>query len=109
MSSIFLAIASFFFFVFTAPTFHASRKSDPIIDNQLRLVWKVNTGVACFRTRPLVHGGELIMGSNGMNYMDYNLFDKKSGIYVMDAATGTIRSHFGNEVLGDMDVNGVLF
>ena len=49
------------------------------------------------------------MGSNGMNYMDYNLFDKKSGIYVMDAATGTIRSHFGNEVLGDMDVNGVLF
>ena len=43
-----------------------------------------------------------------MNFMDYQLTDKKSRVYHIDRRTGKIRKHFGNEVIGDMDVNGIL-
>ena len=40
--------------------------------------------------------------------MDYNLYDKGSGIYVLNRTNGKIETRFGAECIGDMDVTGIL-
>jgi outer membrane protein assembly factor BamB len=65
-------------------------------------------GSASFKTNLLVANNELIIGSNGTDFMDYLITDKSSGIYRIDRKTGSVIRHFANESYGDMDVNGIL-
>lgn len=78
------------------------------IEDKFPLQWKLKIGAGSFKTNYSIVKDKLIMGSNGMYFMDYYLFDKKSGVYSINPVTGKVIHHFGNEVPGDMDVNGVL-
>lgn len=69
--------------------------------------WESPIGNVSFRTNIAKLNGDIVIGSNGGNYMDYFL-DKGNGITVLDPVTGKIKLSFANERFGDMDVNGVL-
>ena len=71
------------------------------------LLWKVQMGNTTYRTNVQYTNEDLIIGSNGENYLDYYL-DQQSGIYVINRKTGKIKTSFAGEDFGDMDVNGVL-
>ena len=79
--------------------------SEKICD--LPLNWESSIGNVSFRTNIASLNGDIVIGSNGGNYMDYFL-DKGNGIYVLDPITGKTKLTFANERFGDMDVNGVL-
>lgn len=87
---------------------HRNESSFTPVEKKFPIHWKANMGNVSFRSNFLLQANEIIIGSNGMNFMDYQLTDKKSGVYQIDRITGKIRKHFGNEVIGDMDVNGIL-
>lgn len=87
---------------------HRTESSFKPVEKVFPMHWKANMGNVCFRSNFLLHPNELIIGSNGKNFMDYQLIDKKSGVYRIDRRTGKINKHFGDEVIGDMDVNGIL-
>jgi hypothetical protein len=80
----------------------------PPIENHFDLHWSSQIGSASFRTNVIVTNNSLIIGSNGSTFMDYNISDKKSGVYTINRKTGAIINHFANELFGDMDVNGLL-
>jgi hypothetical protein len=69
--------------------------------------WASPIGNVSFRTNIANLNGNIVIGSNGGNYMDY-FIDKGNGVYVLDPVTGKIKRSFANERFGDMDVNGVL-
>jgi outer membrane protein assembly factor BamB len=79
--------------------------NDKICD--LPVNWSTPIGNVSFRTNVDFLENNLVIGSNGGNYMDY-FIDKGNGIYILDSKTGKIQLNFANEKLGDMDVNGVL-
>jgi len=93
---------------FIVPVKYASEKPYPSIEQEFKLIWKAKTGVATFRSNMLFEQDNLIIGSNGYRLMDYNFTDTASGVYILDRRNGKIKYHFGEEVLGDMDVNGVM-
>jgi hypothetical protein len=70
--------------------------------------WKASVGNVSFRENLLLTPNEIIIGSNGEHYMDYYLVDSKSGGYKINRRNGKIIQHFGKELIGDMDVNGLL-
>jgi outer membrane protein assembly factor BamB len=70
--------------------------------------WTTNIGNVNFRENFLMTPNEIIIGSNGERYMDYNFTDRKASVYKINRKTGKIIQHFGSEVMGDMDVNGLL-
>ena len=76
------------------------------VDRQLPLQWKTEIGNTSFKTNIVHHKGKLLVGSNGSNFRDYYA-DANSGMYILDARTGKVKSHLEDGVLGDMDVNGV--
>ena len=78
------------------------------VENSFPLHWKTQMGNVTFRSNFILTPNEIIIGSNGENYMDYQLSDKKSGVYVLNRKNGNIIKHFGNEVIGDMDVTGLV-
>ena len=78
------------------------------IEKSFPLKWKTKIGIASFKTNVVFNNGTLIVGSNGSNFMDYNAYDKQSGVYVINRKTGGIIKKIGGEELGDMDVNGTL-
>jgi outer membrane protein assembly factor BamB len=79
------------------------------IEKNFPLLWKAQIGNASFRTNPLFTNNEILIGSNGKEFIDFTLGDKTSGVYKINRATGKITGHYGNdEVIGDMDVNGLL-
>jgi outer membrane protein assembly factor BamB len=80
----------------------------PLPDSEFPLLWKADVGRLSFRNNMLFAGNHVIFGSNGSSFRDYWLFDKRSGVYVLNQETGKIVRHFGNEELGDMDVTGIL-
>jgi outer membrane protein assembly factor BamB len=79
--------------------------NDKICD--LPVNWSIPIGNVSFRTNIDFLESNLVIGSNGVNYMDY-FIDKGNGIYILDPKTGKIQMNFSNEKFGDMDVNGVL-
>jgi hypothetical protein len=79
--------------------------SEPLTD--LPLNWSAPIGNVSFRTNIDFLDDQLVIGSNGGNYMDY-FVDKGNGIYILDPKSGKIQLNFANESFGDMDVNGVL-
>jgi outer membrane protein assembly factor BamB len=87
---------------------HRNEAAFTAVEKVFPVHWKTDMGNVSFRSNFLLHHNEIIIGSNGMNFMDYQLIDKKSGVYHIDRRTGKIKKHFGNEVIGDMDVNGIL-
>ena len=78
------------------------------IENELKLNWKSQIGKASFRSNVIIQNNDLIIGSNGEDFMDDYLWDKKSGVHILDRITGKIKRTIANQTLGDMDVNGVL-
>ena len=90
---------------------YASYAQQPFnpIEKSFPLKWKIKIGIASFKTNVVFNNGTLIIGSNGSNFMDYNTYDKNSGVYVINRKTGVIIKKIGGEELGDMDVNGTLF
>lgn len=80
----------------------------PAPDSEFPLLWKADVGQLSFRNNIIIAGKHLICGSNGGSFTDYWLYDKRSGVYMLDRETGKTVRHFGNEQLGDMDVTGIL-
>ncbi len=80
----------------------------PEIETSFPLLWKINIGNVSFRSNVLFNSDNLIIGSNGEGYMDYNLLDRNSGVYILNRKSGKIETHFGAECMGDMDVTGLL-
>ena len=77
------------------------------IDKQFKLHWSADIGHVSYRTNMLFSEGQIIIGSNGGQFMDYYL-DEKNGVHVINAKSGKKIRNFGNENWGDMDVNGIL-
>lgn len=80
----------------------------PKIEKYQKLLWKTKTGNACFRTNIEQSGNNIIFGSNGQYFLDATIWDKESGVYVLDKSTGRVVSTIGDDVIGDMDVAGIL-
>ena len=80
----------------------------PSIENHFDLNWRTQMGSASFKTNLIIASNDLIIGSNGADFMDYYITDKSSGVYRIDRKTGAVIKHFANESYGDMDVNGIL-
>lgn len=78
------------------------------IEEHFDLNWSAKMGSASFKTNLVITNGDLIIGSNGSDFMDYYITDKNSGVYRIDRKTGAVIKHFANESYGDMDVNGIL-
>lgn len=95
-------------FAFIIPSRKSSDLPYPPISDEFKLLWKAKTGISTFRTNVAFNPGELIIGSNGQRLMDYNFIDRSSGVYIVDRKNGDIKKHFGEEVIGDMDVNGIV-
>lgn len=92
------------------PLFFGLGKPDkyPPIEDHFDLHWSTQMGLASFRSNVIVTNNSLIIGSNGTDFMDYYISDKKSGVYTINRKSGAIMNHFANEPLGDMDVTGLL-
>ena len=80
----------------------------PEIGKTFPLLWKADIGRVSFRSNVIFNGKDVIIGSNGSYYMDYNLYDKRSGVYILNSQNGKIKKSFSGDCLGDMDVNGLL-
>lgn len=80
----------------------------PQIETTFSLLWKTEIGNVSFRSNLVINNNNLIIGSNGDRYMDYNLYDDNTGVYVINRKTGKIENHFGEDCIGDMDVTGLL-
>ena len=98
----------FLFFFAANPKEIKPTESFPSIETEFPLLWKTKMGCASFRSNIIVNKDELIIGSNGTNFMDYNIFDKQSGVYRINRVSGRINKLIANQSFGDMDVNGVL-
>ena len=87
---------------------HGKPDKYPPIEDHFDLHWSTQMGSASFRSNVIVTNNSLIIGSNGTDFMDYYISDKKSGVYTINRKSGAIMQHFANEPLGDMDVTGLL-
>jgi len=88
--------------------YNEKQKEFPPIEEELPLIWKAPIGGASFRTNILFQKDQLIIGSNGSNFRDYGIMDLNSGVYILDRKTGKIKKRIAGQLLGDMDVNGVI-
>ena len=73
-----------------------------------KINWKSPIGNVSYRTNIAKKGDLIFIGSNGINYMDFNVLDKGNGVYALNSKNGKIIRNFQSNVIGDMDVNGVL-
>lgn len=94
--------------MFLTPDVQKETLSFTPIEDVFPMHWKAEMGNVTFRSNYLMNADQIIIGSNGNNYMDYNLRDKKSGVYVINRKNGKVIRHFGNEIIGDMDVTGMV-
>jgi outer membrane protein assembly factor BamB len=78
------------------------------IQSKFPLHWKANIGNMSYRSNITLTQNDIIIGSNGKRFMDYHINDNTSGVYRINRKNGKEVSHFANENLGDMDVNGIL-
>ena len=103
---LFLFVISFFSFIFNES---GDQKKYESINSVFPLNWKTKMGCASFKSNVIFVNDNLVIGSNGSQFIDYNLFDRESGVYVINNKSGKIINHFANESFGDMDVNGVKY
>jgi hypothetical protein len=79
------------------------------IEKTFSINWKAKIGNASFRSNVVFTETDLMIGSNGKYFRDYYLGDETSGIYKLNRQSGKINALYGNDqVIGDMDVNGIL-
>ena len=78
------------------------------INSVFPLHWKTKMGSASFKTNITFVNNNIVIGSNGSDFLDYYFYDNESGVYVINNKSGNIMNHFANENFGDMDVNGVI-
>jgi hypothetical protein len=102
-----MLLLSFSFIFLTRPVPEEKIQFTPI-EEVFPVIWKAPVGKVNFRENMLLTPHEIMIGSNGERYMDYTLSDRKGGVYAINRKNGKINRHFGNEVMGDMDVNGLL-
>ena len=76
--------------------------------NEPQSQWKIDIGKTSYRTNVSFTNDFLIIGSNGDNYRDYNVTDRRNGVHVINRKTGKPISNFCHESFGDLDVNGTL-
>ena len=74
-----------------------------------KINWKSPIGNVSYRTNIAKKGDLIFIGSNGINYMDFNVLDKGNGVYALNSKNGKIMRNFQSNVIGDMDVNGILY
>ncbi len=67
--------------------------------------WESRIGLTTYKTTILVHGGRIILGSNGEAWKSEQ--DDLDGVWVLDAATGGTLAHLIPPGPGEKDVNGV--
>jgi len=79
----------------------------PALDTKTKEKWRSEIGLASFRNNVVIQSGRIYIGSNGNSFMDRGFIEPSSGVYVLDARTGTTLHHFANERFGDMDVTGL--
>lgn len=107
MKRLFLLGGLFLCFAFANKSFEKYNQNPTEKICALPLNWESSIGNVSFRTNVASLNGDIVIGSNGGNYMDYFL-DKGNGIFIIDPITGKTKLTFANERFGDMDVNGVL-
>ena len=69
------------------------------------VAWEAKIGLTSYRTTILVHGGRIVIGSNGEDWKRED--DPLDGVWVLDAATGTTRAHLLPPGEDEKDVNGI--
>jgi len=67
--------------------------------------WQVRVGLTSYKTTIQVHDGLIILGSNGEAWNAEA--DALDGVWLLDAASGAVRSHLVPPGPGEKDVNGV--
>ena len=84
----------FIFTAFSSLFIVSEKKLEPErftpIEKSFPLLWKAQIGNASFRTNALFTNNELLIGSNGKDFIDYTLGDNSSGIYKINRITGKI-------------------
>lgn len=96
-----LALAFFSFSLFKNKDEHSTSKGNDEI-------WRVDIGKTSYRTNVTLSSDYVIIGSNGDNYMDYNISDNRNGVHIINRVNGKKIKNFGNGSFGDLDVNGTL-
>ncbi len=69
------------------------------------LAWEAEIGLTSYRTTIQVHGGRVILGSNGRDW--HSEQDPLDGVWVLDPMTGATVAHLIPPGEGEKDVNGV--
>lgn len=69
--------------------------------------WEVEIGNTAHRSNVAFTNKHLIIGSNGMHYMD-SREDEKAGVYMINRRTGKVDKTLAKTGTGDLDVCGVL-
>lgn len=89
--------------------FISSQRSKSVIKpNSLKLIWSTEIGSLSYRSNIAINGNALFIGSNGSHFNDAFALDETNGVYKLNTKSGKVVKRFGNELFGDMDVNGVL-
>ena len=79
------------------------------IDKVMERKWAVDIGNMSYRSNFELIDGHIYVGSNGNYFNDWHTWDKKSGIYKINAKSGKLVKKFAGGKMGDMDVNGLLY
>ena len=95
-------------FLLTASHTSVTAPQYPDIGTAFPLHWKADMGQASYRNNIVLTNDHIVIGSNGKNFIDYSIYDKRSGVYFIDRKKGAVSRHFANDQFGDMDVAGIL-
>ena len=79
------------------------------IDKVMKRKWVVDIGNMSYRSNFELVDGHIYVGSNGEYFNDWHTWDKKSGVYKINAKSGKLVKKFAGGKIGDMDVNGLLY
>lgn len=79
------------------------------IDKVMKRKWVVDIGNMSYRSNFELIDGHIYVGSNGEYFNDWHTWDKKSGVYKINAKSGKLVKKFAGGKMGDMDVNGLLY
>lgn len=79
------------------------------INKVMKRKWVVDIGNMSYRSNFELIDGHIYVGSNGEYFNDWHTWDKKSGVYKINAKSGKLVKKFAGGKMGDMDVNGLLY
>ncbi len=70
-----------------------------------RLAWEARVGLTSYRSTIQLHGGRVILGSNGEAWHAED--DPLDGLWIVEASSGRVLAHLVPPGSGEKDVNGV--